>query len=101
MLQVTTENQARADERLAILLDIPAKHKGFMAAPLIGPVDAERYLATGQFEQVLCGGENYDGARPCHYEWAKGLSEGIWRKEAGMSGYADGREAARLFRSIH
>lgn len=60
MLQVTTENQTRADERLAVLLDVPAKHKGFMAAPLIGPVDAERHLATGQFEQVLCGGENYD-----------------------------------------
>ena len=75
MLQVTTENQARADERLAILLDLPARHKGFMAAPLLGPVDAERYLATGQFEQVLCGGENYDGARPCHYEWVKHLSD--------------------------
>lgn len=75
MLQVTTENQARADERLSILQDIPAKHKGFMAAPLIGPVDAERYLATGRFEQVLCGGENYDGARPCHYEWVKSLSD--------------------------
>ena len=48
MLQVTTENQARADERLPILLGIPAKHRGFMAAPLIGPVDAERHLATGQ-----------------------------------------------------
>ena len=34
MLQVMTENQQRADERLSILLDIPAKHKGFMAAPL-------------------------------------------------------------------
>lgn len=43
MLQVTTENQTRADERLSILLDVSAKHKGFMAAPLIGPVDAERY----------------------------------------------------------
>lgn len=75
MLQVTTENQARADERLSILLDIPAKHKGFMAAPFIGGVDAERYLATGQFEEVLCGGENYDGSRPCHYEWVKKLSD--------------------------
>ena len=75
LLQVTTENQKRADERLPILLDIPAKHKGFMAAPFIGEVDAERYLATGQFEEVLCGGENYDGARPCHYEWVKKLSD--------------------------
>ena len=74
MLQVTTENQARADERLPLLLGIPAKHRGFMAAPLIGPVDAERHLATGQIEQVLCGGENYDGARPCHHEWVASLS---------------------------
>ncbi|WP_374991847.1 DUF5131 family protein, partial [Acinetobacter pittii] len=21
------------------------------------------------------GGENYDGARPCHYEWVKSLSD--------------------------
>lgn len=75
LLSVTTENQRRADERLSILLDIPAKHKGFMAAPYIGPVDADKYLATGQFEEVLCGGENYDGARPCHYEWVKLLSD--------------------------
>ncbi len=75
LLQVTTENQKRADERLPILLDIPAKHKGFMAAPFIGEVDEEKYLATGQIEEVLCGGENYDGARPCHYEWVKKLSD--------------------------
>ena len=75
MLQVTTENQARADERLSLLLDLPARHRGFMAAPMIGPVDAERYLATGLVEQVLCGGENYDGARPCRYEWVKALSD--------------------------
>lgn len=75
LLCVTTENQKRADERLPILLDLPAKHKGFMAAPFIGPVDASSYLTTGQIEEVLCGGENYDGARPCHYEWVKFLSD--------------------------
>ena len=74
MMQVTTENQARANERLPILLGIPAKHRGFMAAPLLGPVDAEQHLATGQIEQVLCGGENYDGARPCRHEWVASLS---------------------------
>ena len=81
MFQVTTENQARADERLPILLDIPAKHRGFMAAPLIGPVDAERHLATGLIEQVLCGGENYDGARPCHHEWVASLSAQCRRRD--------------------
>lgn len=75
LLQVTCENQRRADERLPILLDTPARHKGFMAAPFIGAIDAEQYLATGKIEEVLCGGENYDGARPCHYEWVKLLSE--------------------------
>ena len=75
MLSVTTENQKRADERLPILLSTPAKHRGFMAAPYIGPVDAEKYLPTGVIEEVMCGGENYDGARPCHYEWVKQLSD--------------------------
>lgn len=75
LLQVTTENQRRADERLPILLDIPARHKGFMCAPLIGPINVEKHLATGAFSIVLCGGENYDGARPCHHEWVKSLSE--------------------------
>lgn len=75
MISVTCENQRRADERLPILLDLPAKHKGFMAAPFIGAIDAEQYLESGQIEEVLCGGENYDGARPCHYQWVKSLSE--------------------------
>lgn len=66
---------AARDERLPLLLEIPAAHKGFMAAPFIGPIEAADYLATGQIEEVLCGGENYDGARPCHYEWVKTLSE--------------------------
>ena len=75
MLNVTTENQTRADERLPILIETPAKHRGFMVAPYIGPVDAEEYLRAGLIEEVLCGGENYDGARPCHYEWVKQLSD--------------------------
>lgn len=54
---VTTENQKRADERLPILLDLPARHKGFMAAPFIDPIDVFSYLATGQMEDVLCGGK--------------------------------------------
>lgn len=75
MISVTCENQRRADERLPALLDLPAAHKGFMAAPFIGAIDARRYLASGQIEEVLCGGENYNGARPCHYEWVRMLSE--------------------------
>jgi protein gp37 len=75
MLSVTTENQRWADERLPILLNTPAKHRGCMCAPYIGPVSLAPYLADGKIEEVLCGGENYDGARPCDYQWVKQLSD--------------------------
>lgn len=70
---VTCENQKRASERIPILLDLPFKHKGIMCAPFIGPVSIRDYLKTNQIEQVLAGGENYDGARPLDYQWVKNL----------------------------
>ena len=70
---VTCENQKRADERLPMLLSLPFKHKGIMAAPLIGEISIAKYLVSGQIEQVMCDGENYEGARPCYYHWAKKL----------------------------
>lgn len=73
ILNVSCENQRRADERIPILLDLPFKHKGIMCAPLIGPVRIGKYLESGQIEQVICGGENYDGARPCDFDWVKSL----------------------------
>ena len=75
MFNVTCENQRRADERIPIMLQLPFKHKGIMCAPYIGPVSIRKYLPTGQIEQVLCDGENYDGARPCHYDWVKSLRD--------------------------
>ncbi len=71
IFNVTCENQRRADERIPILQELPFKHKGIVCAPLIGQVDIASYLETGQIEQVACGGENYEGSRPCHYEWVK------------------------------
>ena len=70
---VTTENQEMADERIPMLLDLPFKHKGIMVAPFIGEVSIEKYLKYNQIEQVIAGGENYDGARPLKYEWVKKL----------------------------
>ena len=75
MFNVTCENQRRAEERIPILLRLPFKHKGIMCAPFIGPVSIRDYLPSGQIEQVLCDGENYDGARPCRYEWVKQLHD--------------------------
>ena len=73
MFNVTCENQVRADERIPILKELPFKHKGIMCAPFIGAVSIEKYLGDGVIEQVICGGENYDGARPCHFDWVKNL----------------------------
>lgn len=75
LLNVTVENQKRADERIPILLKIPAKHKGIMCAPFIGPISILNYLESGEIEQVIVGGENYDGARPCHFEWVQSLQK--------------------------
>ena len=71
-MNVSAENQQRADERIPILLSLPFLHKGVMCAPLIGPVDLEKYLPQG-IVQVLCDGENYGGARVCDFDWVKSL----------------------------
>ena len=73
MFNVTCENQRRADERIPIMKELPFKHKGIMCAPFIGEVSIEKYLGDGVIEQVICGGENYDGTRPCNFDWVKKL----------------------------
>ena len=90
-LNVTCENQRRADERIPILLGLPAKHKGIMCAPLIGPVEVSGYLDAGQIEQVLADGENYDGARPCHFEWVKALSDACRERDITFAFCGTGR----------
>ena len=74
-LTVTCENQRRADERIPQFLALPFKHKGIICAPFLGPVSIKKYLADGQIEQVICGGENYNGARPCNFDWVKSLQK--------------------------
>ena len=64
----TTENQKRADERIPILINLPFKHKGIMVAPFIGKISLSKYLQSGLIENVWCGGENYNGARPLFFE---------------------------------
>ncbi len=73
MFSVTCENQRRADERIPLLLELPFRHKGIMCAPFLGPITLGDALDDGRIEQVICGGENYDGARPCDFDWVKSL----------------------------
>lgn len=72
---VSCENQKRVDERIPYLLEVPSKHKWISVKPFIGEVDLDEYLATGEIETVLAGGENYLGSRPLHYEWVKKLHD--------------------------
>ena len=72
-LNVTTENQMRADERIPILLDLPFKYKGILLTPFIGPVSLKKYLKNSQIANVIAGGENYANARLLRYNWVKNV----------------------------
>lgn len=70
-IAVSCENQKRADERIPLLVEVPAKHKWASLKPFIGEIDLEKHLATGNIETVLAGGENYECMRPLRCEWVK------------------------------
>lgn len=74
-IAVTAENQEMADIRLPILLKIPAKHKYIFVAPILEDVDLSKYLSSKKIDCVYVGGESYENARPCHFEWVKHLKE--------------------------
>lgn len=100
-LNVTTENQKRADERLSILLNIPARHKGIMAAPLLGPINIESYLIKNQLEYISAGGENYAGARPCHYDWVHSLYLQAVKYNVSFSFYETGEWFVKDGKTYH
>jgi protein gp37 len=81
-LGVTVENQARADERIPILLETPAAVRFVCCEPLLGPVELGSTwwdtTAPGgrppwtarSVHWVIVGGENGPGARPMQPELA-------------------------------
>ena len=100
-LGVSVEDQARADERIPLLLTTPAAVRFISAEPLLGPVDLEcvpwpqswvrpiddisdgidplRFqLAGGQrnaLDWVICGGESGPDARWLHPKWVRSLRD--------------------------
>lgn len=82
-LGVTCENQAAADERIPMLLQIPAAVRFVSVEPMLGPVDlgytfTRAYHAGGgqaAIDWVICGGETGPGARPMHPDWARSLRD--------------------------
>lgn len=80
-LLTTTENQARFDERIPYLAQIPAAVRGISAEPLLGPIglgDAAKWL-----QWVIVGGETGPGARPMDPDWVRSLRDQC--QEAGIA----------------
>lgn len=76
IMAATVETQARADERIPILLELPIKHKWLGCTPLLESIDLSKYLKTGQIEHVeVIGEKSYNGeeVRPLKIEWARFL----------------------------
>jgi protein gp37 len=89
MLGVSAENQQTADERIPILLQIPAAKRFVSVEPILGQVDLHifkdycgvddpqgpTYLWRNKPDWVICGGETGPGARPMNPDWARSLRD--------------------------
>lgn len=83
-LGVSVEDQARADERIPLLLQTPAAVHWISAEPLLGHVDLRVYMPNRlwndlpswkqpELDWVVVGGESGPGARPFNIKWAQSL----------------------------
>lgn len=108
----TAEDQQRADERIPLLLQIPAAVHGVSLEPLLGPIDLtlrglpdwdedwkydtlrglewasprdDDEPASPKLDWVIVGGESGPGARPCDVEWIRSIVRQC--KEAGVPAF--------------
>jgi protein gp37 len=85
-LGVSVEDQQRADERIPILLQIPAAVRFLSCEPLLGPVEIAKWLTPDEcgcgghdpafkncIDWVIVGGESGPKARPCNVEWIRDI----------------------------
>lgn len=87
-LGVSCEDQARADERIPLLLQTPAAVRFLSCEPLLGPVDdafpdSERGTTLEGINWVICGGESGPHARPCNVAWIRSIVQQC--KAAGVA----------------
>jgi protein gp37 len=78
---VTVCNQSEADEKIPILLNIPAAHRWVSVEPILGPVIIQEHYFKG-ISWVVCGCETGPGARNSYYKWYRSLRDDC--KEAGI-----------------
>jgi protein gp37 len=100
-LGVTAENQARADERIPVLLDTPAAVRFVSAEPMLGPVDLERWmhrtLGWDQQDPVLkCPSCGFTG----HGGYFTVQSGDDYDVQCHGCGYGSGEEDGNLIPSI-
>jgi protein gp37 len=95
-LGVSVENQKRADERIPILLQIPAKVRFVSIEPMLGPVDLTDIELTASIrlnaltgggnipglDWVILGGETGPEARPMNPDWVRSVRDQC--QEAGV-----------------
>ena len=100
-LGVTVCNQKEADEKIPILLSIPAAHRFVSIEPMLGPIDIEYpegiwpdgppMCCDGrecgckglpidpplchELDLVILGGESGPGARPMHPDWVRSVRD--------------------------
>ena len=72
-LGVSVENQEMADFRIPVLQDIPTTQRFLSCEPLLGALDLDPYLATGDIRWVIDGGESGPGRRPADSDWFRGI----------------------------
>ena len=82
---VSVEDQQRADERIPILLTIPAVVRFLSVEPMLGPVDLRQWTlaehgrrfigAKPGIDWVICGGESGKGARRMDPAWAESVRD--------------------------
>jgi protein gp37 len=91
-LGVTVCNQQEADEKIPVLLDIPAKVRFVSIEPMLESVDLKYYLPQvwsmrgeilgAYLHWVIVGGETGVNARPMNPDWARALRDQC--KETGI-----------------
>lgn len=70
----TVENQACADYRLPLFLDLPIKKRFIAVSPILEEIDLSAYLSD-KIDKVAVGGESGINARICNYDWVLKIRE--------------------------
>ena len=71
---VTAENQATANERIPLLLHVPAAVRWVSVEPMLMAIDVNTYLYAG-INWVVCGAETGPHKRIMQFAWPRSLRD--------------------------